>query len=298
MVPFFSLSSLSPSIISILLIICGNHTAMAVSLDLRSTYHWQSSKAEFGGLSGIAMTDDGMRVTVISDRGTMFIADVERDDGVITKVTVTDRHALQDWDGNPPVQFLRNAEGFSVDPNGSLHVAYEGWARVWSYKDPDALPEWLHVWDRFWDLIGNSGFEALAQDDVGRLHVISEQAKQGLFPVFIYNGEGWDEGISIPMFDDFRVSGADFGPDGALYLVERKFSLIRGFATRIRRVEFGKDEITKDTLLFDSPFGDMDNSEGIDLWQDADGATIVTLLSDDNFSPLQKTLITEFELIQ
>lgn len=298
MVSFLSLWSRALSNVSILLIICGNHTATAASLDLRGSYHWQSSKAEFGGLSGIAMSDEGSRITAISDRGAMFVGDVERQDGVITAVSVTGRHTLQDENGNPPALFLQNVEGLSVDPSGVIYVAYEGWARVWSYDHPDALPKWLHVWDRFWDLIGNSGFEALAQNDKGDLYVISEQVEQDAFPVFTYDGDVWSKGFPIPQADDFLISGADFGPDGELYLVERKFSWLRGFATRIRRIELGDRGIVKDTLLLDSPFGEMDNSEGIDIWQDATGTTIITLLSDDNFSPFQKTLITEFKLIE
>jgi len=298
MVSFCSLPSLALSVTSILLIICGNHTATAASLNLRGSYYWQSSKAEFGGLSGIAMSNEGTRVSAISDRGAIFLGNVERRDGLITGVSAVERYTLQDEDGNPPALFLQNAEGLSADVDGSFYVAYEGWARVWLYKHPDALPEWLHVWDRFWDLIGNSGFEALAQDGNGDLYVISEQTDNGTFPVFIYNGDVWSKGTSIPQMDGFRISGADFGPDGALYVVERKFSWFRGFATRIRRLELNGAGIAKDTRLLDSPFGELDNSEGIDLWQDADGTTIVTLLSDDNFSPFQKTLITEFELIQ
>lgn len=298
MVPFLRLLILLLCSEHILLIICGNYTAAAASLDLRTTYHWQSSRAEFGGLSGVTLSENGTHITAISDRGTIFLANVERNNGIISKISVYARHVLQDGDGNPPSQFLQNAEGLTIDPDGSIHVAYEGWSRVWTYMHPDSLPKWLHVWDRFWDLIGNSGFEALAQDDRGHLYVISEQAKQNAFPVFIYDGKVWAEGVSIPKIDDFQISGADFGPDGALYVVERKFSWIRGFATRVRRLELNANRIIKDARLLDSPFGEMDNSEGIDLWQDVDGTTIVTLLSDDNFSPLQKTLVTEFELIQ
>lgn len=277
--------------------LCGNHGAAALSLELRGTYHWQSSRAEFGGLSGLSLSRDGTQITTISDRGTIFIGDVTRADGQITDISITERHSLQDTDGNPPALFLQNAEALARDAQGTLYVAYEGWARVWSYERPDALPKWLHVWDRFWDLIGNTGFEALAMDAKGDLYVISEMVTETGFPAFRYDGQIWSDSFSIPQQDAFRISGADFGPDGYLYLVERKFHWFWQFSTRIRRLKIDGPAITEDLVLLESPYGGLDNSEGIDVWQHPDGSTIITLLSDDNFSPLQSTLVTEFELV-
>ena len=41
----------------------------------------------------------------------------------------------------------------------------------------------------------------------------------------------------------------------------------------------------------------IDNMEGLDAWVRADGATIVSLLSDDNQSFLQRTIYLEFRLL-
>ena len=58
------------------------------------------------------------------------------------------------------------------------------------------------------------------------------------------------------------------------------------------------------TAVLDGPeliFADMghqvDNMEGIAVHRAADGALVLTLVSDDNFSPLQRTLLLQFSLV-
>ena len=69
-----------------------------------------------------------------------------------------------------------------------------------------------------------------------------------------------------------------------------------GFATRIR--SFGRTEQGFDageTLLV-SRFGELDNMEGISAWRDPEGRIRLTLISDDNFFPLQRTQLNEYIL--
>jgi len=41
----------------------------------------------------------------------------------------------------------------------------------------------------------------------------------------------------------------------------------------------------------------IDNFEGMAVHRDASGALVLTLVSDDNFSPLQRTLLLQFTLV-
>ena len=258
---------------------------------------WVPDVAGFGGLSGLAMDAQGARVWAVSDRGTLFTAPVTRDaGGRISGFGPVTPHVLRDTKGSAPREFLMNAEGMVLDGAEGVFVAYEGWARVWHYPQLDGLPVWTHAWDRFWDALGNTGFEALARDASGRLLVISERVEEDstAFPVFAYDGTGWQRAFAIPQQDDFRVSGAAFGPDGALYILERRFRWYQGFATRIRRLVLAGDAITSDQRLIDSPPWRLGNSEGISVWSDPAGRTIISVVSDDNFNWVQKTAITEF----
>ena len=41
----------------------------------------------------------------------------------------------------------------------------------------------------------------------------------------------------------------------------------------------------------------IDNMEGLSVHRAPDGATLLTIVSDDNFSPLQRTLLLQFTLV-
>ena len=146
----------------------------------------------------------------------------------------------------------------------------------------------------------NSGLEALAIDAGGALYAIPERsgAWERPFPVFRLRDGRWDRSLSLRRDGTFLVAGADFGPDGRLYLLERDFRWLRGFATRIRRFDLGPGGFGAEALLLETPFGALDNMEGISVWRDDAGRTRVTLISDDNFFALQRTVIVEYLLVE
>jgi len=90
-------------------------------------------------------------------------------------------------------------------------------------------------------------------------------------------------------------------PNGDLLLLERKFSLLDGVGVRIRRI--AQAAITPGATvdgpsIFDADLGqEIDNFEGLDVHVTADGETVLTMVSDDNFSMLQRTLLLQFTLI-
>ena len=52
-------------------------------------------------------------------------------------------------------------------------------------------------------------------------------------------------------------------------------------------------------VLFEVDLGyEIDNMEGLSVHRSADGETVLTLVSDDNFSPLQRTLLLQFTLAE
>ena len=117
---------------------------------------------------------------------------------------------------------------------------------------------------------------------------------------FLIGGAG---GVfSLKRTDDFDVSDCAATPDGKLLVLERRFSWARGLAMRIRSVPFAA---IKPGALVDGPeliFADMasqvDNMEGLSVHRDPSGAVVLTLISDDNFSPLQRTLLLQFTLVE
>jgi hypothetical protein len=108
--------------------------------------------------------------------------------------------------------------------------------------------------------------------------------------------------FEVARSDDFDITDLAFLPSGEMLLLERRFSLLAGVASRIRRIP--ANALKPDARL-DGPAifevdnrTEIDNLEAIALHRDPSGRTIVTLVSDDNFSALQRTLMLEFELVE
>ena len=51
--------------------------------------------------------------------------------------------------------------------------------------------------------------------------------------------------------------------------------------------------------IFDADLGyEIDNMEGLDVHRTGDGELVLTMISDDNFSMLQRTLLLQFTLVE
>ena len=81
---------------------------------------------------------------------------------------------------------------------------------------------------------------------------------------------------------------------------EKSSAPITGVGMRIRRVPLGDVQpgATVDgPALFEADMNfQIDNMEGLSVHRAADGALVLTLISDDNFSMIQRTLLLQFTL--
>ena len=84
-------------------------------------------------------------------------------------------------------------------------------------------------------------------------------------------------------------------------LLERRYSPARGVAIRIRRLplaSFKEGALIDGRIMFEADLGyQIDNMEGISFHRTPGGETILTLVSDDNFSILQRNLLLQFALV-
>ena len=99
-----------------------------------------------------------------------------------------------------------------------------------------------------------------------------------------------------------RTRRAAILPGGELLLLERKFSLRGGAGIRIRRIplaQIAPGALVDGPTLLEADLGfEIDNFEGLDVHQTPDGETVLTLISDDNFSMLQRTILLQFALVE
>ena len=89
-------------------------------------------------------------------------------------------------------------------------------------------------------------------------------------------------------------------PGGDVLLLERKFSWTSGLLIRMRRIALGEIKpgaLVDGPILFEADLGyEIDNMEGLSVHRGAGGETVLTLISDDNFSVIQRTLLLQFTL--
>src|SRR5690606_38058901 len=112
----------------------------------------------------------------------------------------------------------------------------EGEARVLAYNRLGGPARNLPSHKDFAKMQGNSSLEALAIDKRGWLYTLPERSgrEDRPFPVYVFNGKSWSKPYALPREGRFLPVGADFGPDGRFYLLERDFRGIAGFASRVR----------------------------------------------------------------
>ena len=270
-----------------------------VVVDQLGTYLWRESDADFGGFSGLEMSDNGARYWALSDRGTIRWGSVERDSqGRIARLTTAGKARLQDSKGGKlKPGYLGDAEGLAIDAQARIFVSFEGLDRVARFDDPDQPATPLPKAPPFASLRRNAGLEALAITPAGDLLVIPEdwaESDPG-FPVWRFRGGAWSTAYRLPRDPRWAPVGADVGPDGKLYVLERDFRGLMGFASRVRRYAMTDDALGPPELLIQSVPMQYDNLEGIAVWADAQGIRI-TLISDDNFLFVQRTELVEFRI--
>ena len=256
---------------------------------------WKSDVEGFGGLSGIEVAQDGTFLA-ISDRGMFFEGRLLHSAGRLSGVELTGRAPILDSKGRPLDARNTDAEGLAMTPEGRFFVSFESNQRVMEHADTETAATFLPRDPAFRSFNYNSGLEALALDPQGRVVAIPERSGKLTrpFPVYRLEGDVWTVPFSIPRTEGFLVTGADFGPDGRLYVLERDFTWRGGFSTRVRRFALTGDSLSAGETLLETPPGRLDNMEGISVWADSDGQTRLTLIADDNFNLLQNTVIAEY----
>ena len=246
------------------------------------------SDPELGGLSGIEMTDDGSKLTAISDRGVLWTANVQRRNGVIADIVDLTPTPIRKAAGRG----TPDAEGLAISADGTRYVSFEGRHSVNVIAADGSTTELTRA-KAFRALQSNSSLEALAIDAVGTLYTIPERSGRMTrpFPVYRLQNDRWNIAFTIPRRGPFLVVGADIGPDDRFYVLERHFTGF-GFQSRVRRFELDGSE---ETAIIQSATGQHDNLEGISVWGPKD-ALRMTLVSDDNFRFFQRTELVEYDL--
>jgi len=270
-----------------------------------------SPAEDFGALSSFRFLDPGGDFIGVADTGFWFFGAIERDaDGRPSGLSRFRMQQMVDKSGEAiDRKWEVDAEGLDVK-DGIATVGFERNHRIAQYRiDPAGMgPAFNEV--PFLvparELRQNKGFETVTRahpygQHEGGLVIVSERSIDRQGNVFAAIIEGPNKGVfTVRREGDFDITDGAFLPDGDLLLLERRFTMADGVAMRLRRIygeSISRGAVADGPVLMRADMGyQIDNMEAMDVWQRADGAVMVSLMSDDNHSMLQRNLYLEFRL--
>lgn len=267
----------------------------------------------FGGLSGIAFRDaEGRRLLAISDAGIWLAAELTTEGERPVAVREARMAPMRDAQGRSVAGTWRgDAESLAL-AGGYAYVGFEATNEVRRFPlAPDVLtasPELVPTPSGVRELRRSRGLEALAAfpdrtRHAGAFLAVAESPtrRETWHRAWILGGAGAGA-LRIVHRDDFHVTDAAVLPSGDALLLERRVDLPFGVWVRIRRIagEALRAGASVDgAVIFEADLGHaIDNLEGMAIHRGADGATYVTLVSDDNYSLWQRTLLLRFRLAE
>jgi hypothetical protein len=199
---------------------------------------------------------------------------------------------------------LRDAEALTRTRDGSFLVAFEGVHRIWRYAAPPltmkSVPEVVKTPPEIARAPANGGMEGIASLPDGRLLILTEEFANpdGSFKGWLMNAGRTVELSYIPS-PGFHVTDCAALDNGDVLLLERRYVPFGILSARITLVEgqhlqAGAKLIGKELLKLEQPLA-AENYEGIAVQRTPRG-TIIFIVSDDNYSSFQQTLLLQFLL--
>ena len=282
------------------------------ALEYRSGLVLTSRFPGFGGLSGIRLDAKGERFISFSDKGSWFTGSLVYQGREMTGLADVEAAPMLGPDGKP-IQTRGWYDTESIALDGPL--VYIGLERVnqvlrfdFSKGFTRSRGEVVPLPPAASRLPNNKGLEALVfvpkgMPLAGTLIAISERGldARGNLIAFLVGGPTPGQ-FSVRRSENFEVSDAVLLPSAELLVLERKFSWLAGLGIRIRRIALtsvAPGAVVDGPSIFQADLGnEVDNMEGIDAHVTPEGETVLTMVSDDNFSPLQRTLLLQFTLLE
>jgi len=279
------------------------------ALEFRGGLVLTSPYKNFGGISALRLQPGGKRFIALSDREYWLRGSIV-------------------YKGNHPVGIadaamapVLDAKGKSADRWDTESIAEDGktlyigieccdFVVRFDYGRKGFLARAQHVAvpPRIKDLPSNKGLEAIVFVPKslplgGTLIAFSEQGldESGNLKAFLIGGPHPGT-FSVKRSLEFDISDAAILPDGDLLILERKFFLLEGVSIRIRRIRLADIKpgaVVDGPILFEANSRDqIDNLEALSVHRNAAGDIILTMMSDDNFSIIQRTLLLQFALAE
>lgn len=282
------------------------------ALEFRGGLVLTSDDERFGGLSGLRFLSDN-EFLAVNDRGRWLRARLLFEDGKPSGIGEATIAPMLDGKGGLLADGRSlDTESIALAEGGDVLVGIERVHRVVRYDFAKrgfaarasnvAAPGTLR------DLPKNAGIEGLVfvprdRPLGGTIVAFAERAldRNENLRAFLIGGPSPGE-FSVLRSDGFDITDAALIPGGDVLILERYFSWFGALAMRIRRIrleEIRPGATVEGTILIHAGGGyEVDNMEGIAAQRGPDGETLITVVSDDNFFSLQRTLLLRFALVE
>jgi hypothetical protein len=274
------------------------------SLTLLSAFQLAAKSKRFGGLSGLSIGADG-KLYAVSDRGYWLSASMLLNPNGALKDIVEWRIApILSTSKRPVSGKLKDAEALAQTRDGSFLVAFEGYHRIWRYSPLpntfESTPVSVQIPTAVAHAPSNGGIEALAALPNGRLLIIAEELENpdGSVKAWVIDDGQFTELSYLPA-KGFRVTDCAALKNGDVLVLERRYVPFGIFSSRITLVKAGSLRpgaklAGKELLKLEQPQA-VENFEGIAAQETSNG-TVIFIVSDDNYSRFQQTLLLQFLL--
>lgn len=255
-----------------------------------------SENEDFGGFSGLVLDPNAKTLVAVSDKGDWWQAGFDPRAGTaptpgtirgFVPGAVADK---VDLDAESLIRF-----------GGGFLVSFEQRHRLVFVADAGEkpTPSGLATID-FAGVSSNSGVEAMAMLPSGSLLAFAERGLDvgGELKAWLVSKDG-AANISLKPPANFAPTDAATLPNGDVLLLLRKYSAVEGVAVKVLHIN--AEDIQPGSVLEGAeilhltPEGPVDNMEGLDVIAIDDDTVRMVMISDDNFSPLQRTLLMMFD---
>jgi len=281
------------------------------ALEFRGGLVLASNNPAFGGISSLSVEPDGNRFIAATDRGSWLRARIVYRDGRPTGVADAELAPILGADGKPlAARGWFDAESLA-EHDGALYVGFERVEQIvrFDYRRDGLLARGraIDVPPDFKTFTYNKSLECVAIPPrgsplAGQLIAVTEHSldSSGNLRSFVLDGQDVMR-FSVKRSDDFDVSDCTILPPADLLLLDRRISVTTGIAIRIRRIPLAsikEGAVVDGRILVEADLAyQIDNMEGIAVHRNARGETIITLVSDDNFSVIERSLLLQFAVV-
>jgi hypothetical protein len=280
-------------------------------LEFRGGLDLRASSADFGGISGLSVDPGTDRFLAISDAGLWIAGRFEERHGRLVGVGELVIAPMLGA-GDKPLMSMRRGDTESLAvSNGIAYVGIERTNEIvrfpFARDGLEARGEKVPLPGPARRLPRNQGLEAVGlglpgTPLAGILVAIAEGGGEEDAPTegFLIGGRSPGR-FKLRRSGGYDITDLAFLPDGDILVLERRFSILGGIGMRLRRI--GAADLRPGATVDGEVLADVgggctiDNMEALAVSRSSSGEVMLTIMSDDNYSLLQRNLVLRFALV-